>query len=286
MSLKNFVERTPAVASKKTVSKSEPLSLPDPLHGELPGGAAAWGGSVSLGSTPTAPPRRAGQRLAIFLLFGLPMVLVGGAAGLASIDPIFYRERSSDPDPDRRRQMSNQFLQTASRLINDLQNAPAWSSEFSEDQINGWLAEDFQQNHAEKTLPAGVKSPRVQIAGDRFRLAFRCVHGPLSTVIQIGARAWVPKRNLLAIELETAQAGMLSLPTTYTRTVIEQFILDRGLEITWKRSGSSLVALIDFARAERQIILRKVEVKDGHLAIEGLSGRLAIPATDYAPTAN
>jgi hypothetical protein len=79
---------------------------------------------------------------------------------------------------------------------------------------------------------------------------------------------------------------MLPLPTTYTRTVIEQFIVDQGLDISWKRNGQSLVALVDFARAEREIILRRVEVKDGRLAVEGLSGRLAIPATDYAPTAN
>jgi hypothetical protein len=239
-------------------------------------------------SAPSEAPAlpRWGQRLALFVVLGLPIVLAGVGFAMASIDPTFYQERICAKDPGHCRQLSNQFLQTASRLINDLQNAPAWSSEFREDQINGWLADDFELNHASKVLPAGVKAPRVQIAGDRFRIAFRCQRGPVSTVIQIGARAWVPKRNVLAIELETAQAGMLPLPTTYTRTVIEQFILDRGLDIAWKRNGRSLVALVDFARAERQIILRRVEVKDGHFAVEGLSGRLSIPTSDYAPTAN
>ncbi len=236
-------------------------------------------------SEPTARKGR-GRGWSLFLIFGLPVIFVGLAAGFASIEPRFYKERFCSGDPSHCRQLSNQFLQIASRLINDLQNAPAWSSEFKEDQINGWLADDFEQNHASKALPAGVKAPRVQISGDRFRLGFRCERGPFSTVIQIGARAWVPKRNLLAIELETAQAGMLPLPTTYTRTVIEQFIIDQGLDISWKRNGRSLVALVDFTRAEREIILRRVEVKDGHLAVEGLSGRLAIPTTDYAPTAN
>ncbi|MBY0589489.1 hypothetical protein K2X85_20125 [bacterium] len=262
------------MTSTHPVPASTPLPLPE-TGGE-------WSNFTPKGES----RRRREGRWPLLLLFGTPIFLLTVTATLVGIDPPFYHSRCAEHHPEECRQLSNQFLQTASRLINDLQNAPAWSTEFREDQINGWLADDFEQNHALKVLPTGVTSPRVQISGDHFRLAFRCQRGPIRTVIQIGARAWVPKRNLLAIELETAQAGLLPLPTTYTRTVIEQFILDRGLDITWKRSGSSLVALVDFARAERQIILRKVEVKDGHLAVEGLSGRLAIPNTDYAPTAN
>ena len=225
-------------------------------------------------------------RLAIIAIVGLPIGLVILILTLAQFEPAFYSKRLRDDYEGKRHQLSNQFLNGASRLISDLQNSPAWEASFNEDQINSWLAEDFQQNHAAKVLPPGVKDPRVEIDGDRVLLGFRCQVGPLSTVVQIGVRAWIPRRNLLAFELDTAQAGILPLPTTYTRTVIEQFSLAQNLEITWKRNGHKLVALVDFQRAERQIVLRRVEIRADGLSIEGLSGRHGIPATDYAPSAN
>jgi hypothetical protein len=238
---------------------------------------------------PTEPLRVRGtwkRRCGLAALVVIPSLACAGALALMRIEPEFYLARLCDADPNHRHQCSNQFLASASRLINDIQNSPAWEAQFAEDQINGWLAEDFERNHASKALPRGVRQPRVVIDGDQLRLAFRCQRGPLSMVVQIGGRAWVPKRNLLAIELEAAQAGLLPLPTTYTRTVIEQFILAQNLEISWKRNGARLVALIDFQRSERDIVLRRVEIKDNRLRFEGISGRHAIPATDYAPTAN
>ena len=233
-------------------------------------------------------PHRASflARLAVTAIVGLPIGLLIFVFTMAQIEPSFYSKRLRNEDEAKRHQLSNQFLNSASRLISDLQNSPAWEANFNEDQINGWLAEDFQQNHAAKVLPPGVKDPRVEIDGDRVILGFRCQKGPFSTVVQIGVRAWIPSRNLLAFELDTAQAGLLPLPTTYTRKVIEQFILAQNLEITWKRNGHKLVALIDFQRAERQIVLRRVEVRADGLYLEGLSGRHGMPATDYAPSAN
>lgn len=225
-------------------------------------------------------------RLAVTAIVGLPIGLIILVFTLAQIEPSFYSKRLGTDDESKRHQYSNQFLNGASRLISDLQNAPAWEANFNENQINGWLAEDFQQNHAKKVLPPGVTDPRVEIDGDRVLLGFRCRMGLISTVVQIGVRAWVPKRNLLAFELDTAQAGLLPLPTTYTRKVIEQFFLAQNLEITWKRNGNKLVALVDFQRAERQIVLRRVETREDGLYLEGLSGRHGIPATDYAPSAN
>ncbi|MBX9656454.1 hypothetical protein K2Y11_22795 [bacterium] len=225
-------------------------------------------------------------RLVVTGIVGLPIGLIILVFTLAQIEPSFYSKRLGTDDESKRHQCSNQFLNGASRLINDLQNSPAWEANFNEDQINGWLAEDFQQNHANKVLPPGVTDPRVEIDGDRVLLGFRCHMGLFSTVVQIGVRAWVPKRNLLAFELDTAQAGLLPLPTTYTRKVIEQFILAQNLEINWKRNGNKLVALVDFQRAERQIVLRRVEIREDGLYLEGLSGRHGIPATDYAPSAN
>lgn len=236
--------------------------------------------------TPRAPTAKWRRRLAGLAVVGLPLIFAGLAFLLSQSSPRFYRQRLSVDSVEQSVALSNQFLNTASRLLGDIQNMRTWQAEFGEEQINGWLAHDFQINHAEKSLPPGVSRPRVEIAGDEIKLGFRWQWGPFSSVIQIGVRAWVPKRNLLCVEIESVRAGMLPLPTTYTRKVIDQFVQTQNLNIRWKRNGGRLVALIDFERSQRRIVLHKVQIQSDGLYLEGLSSRHALPHTDYAPSAN
>lgn len=225
-------------------------------------------------------------RLRTIVCWLFPLILAGSVGWLLQVEPNFYTERLCELEPEKRHQCNNQFLNTASRLINDLQNSTAWQATFREQDINGWLAEDFEANHAQKVLPVGVRKPRVEIQGDQCRLGFSWSVGPVSSVIQISARAWIPRRNLLLVEVESVKAGWLPLPTTYPRTVIEQFLESQSLEVSWKRNGSRLVALIDFTPVQRKVVLNRVEIRDGQIGIDGLSGHHAIPTIDYAPTAN
>lgn len=234
---------------------------------------------------PIRPASNSRRRMASFLVVGVPAAILVAAVALSQLTPAFYAQRASSPESQQSLPLSNQFLNTVSRLIGDMQNGRNWEANFTEDQINAWLAHDFQQNHAAKSLPAGVTKPRVEVTGDQLQVGFRWRRGPLSSILQITVRAWVPKQNLLCVELESVRAGWLPLPTTYTRKVIEEFVQAQNLDIVWKRSGRRLVALIDFERGKRQVVLRQVEIKRDSLGIEGLGGR-AIPGADYAPTAN
>lgn len=221
------------------------------------------------------------------------MVVGGGFAAvmltllaLASRTPAFYAERKNAADPARRRQQSRDFLSRGTRLISDIENASNWSADFDEEQINAWLAEDFQSNHAEQSLPAGVGNPRIALEGDLLRIGYTYRFGPLRTVIQIGVRAWVPKRNLLAVEFEGAWAGALPLSTNHLRHVIEQFANANNLNVTWKRHDRRLVALVEFPRGHREVVLHRVEIGTGRLQIRGGASRPNLPSIDYAPSAN
>lgn len=241
---------------------------------------------VGLDDPPFEPPTAAPRRFPPLFVVGAPVLAVLVALALSQWTPAFYVQRSCPVEDAECIQLSNQFLNIVSRLIGDIQNSRDWSAMFNENQINAWLAHDFQQNHAGKSLPSGVEQPRVEISGDQLNLGFRWRRGPISTVVQIGVRAWVPKRNLLCVELKSVHAGRLPLPTTYTRKVVEDFVQAQNLDISWKRNGRRLVAVIDFDRSKRQIVLRQVKIDGDAVSVEGLGGRHAIPSTDYAPTAN
>ncbi|MFO0946038.1 MAG: hypothetical protein U1D30_08840 [Planctomycetota bacterium] len=233
--------------------------------------------------TPSSPRL---SRWKQWVTVGIFVSMFGTVGVFAFRRPAFYVERLHAMPNEERTQLSKQFLNKGTRLINDIQNEPIWLADFDERQINAWLADDFHHNHAEQTLPSGIREPRIAIEGDMLRLGFQYCKGPCGVVIQIGFRAWVPKRNMLAVEIEGAWAGDLPLPASYTRSVIEQFTYANNLGIRWKRNGSRLVALIEFPKGHREVVLQKVEIRSGTIHVKGGSGRLPVPSTDYAPSAN
>lgn len=234
-------------------------------------------------AAPSAPQRR--NWLGMLATVSIASVL-GTAIFAVAQRPTFYTERLATVEGAEQANLSKQFLNKGTRLLNDIQNQNVWMATFNEAQINAWLAEDFEMNHAEQSLPTGTSKPRISLEGDLMRLGFSYAKGPFAVVIQLGFRAWVPKRNMLAVEIDGAKAGWLPLPTSYTRSVIEQFADANSLEVDWKRNGGRLVALFNLPKGHRELVLHKVLIQSGSIEVKGGSGRLPIPATDYAPSAN
>lgn len=221
------------------------------------------------------------------LVFSCLFAALTVAGVLIHIEPAFYATRLSIQDPEQQAERSKQFLAKATRLLSALQGDKTWSEEFDEELINAWLTDDFELNHAQQVLPEGVSKPRIEIDGDVARIGFRCKKGPIQTVIHVGIKAWVPRRDVLAVEFDRAWSGYFPLPTTYTQHLIESFAHSHSMDVTWKRHNRSLVALLEFPRDHRDLILQKVEIKENSLRLKGVSGRYSYPApADYAPSAN
>src|SRR6188474_2649804 len=96
----------------------------------------------------------------------LAIVITSGAAVLVAVTllavyrasqqvPEFYREALSG-DTQRHAAASQEMLRTATALANDVQKEGEWQAEFTEEQINGWLAVDLAENHG-KALPPEVR---------------------------------------------------------------------------------------------------------------------------------
>jgi hypothetical protein len=216
----------------------------------------------------------------------LTSVLLVGLWILVSQTPAFYALRRSELEEAQRAALSKQFLNKITRLISDIRNSRTWQAEFEEGQINGWLAQDFQSNHAEQSLPPGVSEPRVAMEGDLLRVGFRYQRGLVDTIVQIGLRAWTPSSTQLALELHGAKAGALPLPTHQTRRVIEQIAFANDLDVSWYRNGQYVVAVLTLPRGQRDIILQRFEIRSGGLLIKGLSGRRLFSDQEATPKAN
>jgi hypothetical protein len=217
---------------------------------------------------PPMKPRRWAKPCLGMILVAVPLAV---ALVMAAQAPQFYLDRLEAADDQSQEELANQFLNSGTRLYNSIiTGSNAWKETFTEASINAWFAHDLKRNHL-RALPRGVSEPRVALDADCLRVGFRWGVGPLTSVVQIAIKTWVPKENNLAVELKGASAGSLPLPTTYVRSIVESVAERNGCEVRWKRNGANLVALITLPAAKRGIELRRAEVSEGAVTLSGRS---------------
>ena len=243
------------------------------------------GPSVSAGpsvvvpaSTPSRSPVR---KWAMFV--GLPTLAVAVLWGLIAHEPHFYVTRLESETQETQAALAKDFNQRWPTILNQITNGPIWEAKFAELEVNAWLAEDFEAKLAERWLPVGVSKPRFAMGEGLMWLGFQYRTGPLATVIRIGLRTWVPKPNVLALELEGLAAGALPLPTGYICGTIDRFADSNDLQATWYRRRGNLVVLLRSVRNDP--VLHRVEIKPGVLHLMGVSSR-APRSTSTAAAAN
>ena len=190
------------------------------------------------------------KRLRITALIGCGLLLLigGGLSGLywaLKQEPEFYR-RAVRVDRSVQKQASDQMLQRAAALRNDLEKGAEWSALFTAEQINGWLAVDLPENYPD-ALPESFSDPRVEIRPDRFTLACRLDRGGTTSVVTLTVDLYVPEPNLLAVRIRGARAGLVPMPLTEILDSISEAARQMDLRLRWQQANGDPVALIPIA---------------------------------------
>lgn len=211
--------------------------------------------------------RLGGTALLLVLVLGGS---VGGVVWSLSQVPDFYAQALSElPDPQDRKQAAKQFVERTLRLVDGVEHEDAWAEEFTQQQINSWLAEELHQKHA-KLLPNGVSDPRVQFAPEAVQLGFQFQREGWEGVISVRARPWVPQENQLALEIESVKAGLMPIPLDRVLQEISRQFETEGWRVTWREAHGHdvLVISLDGGGAE-QPVLEAVEVVEGAVRVRG-----------------
>ncbi len=119
--------------------------------------------------------------------------------------PDFYREAIASPPPNQT-QASDDLVRGALALVSQVRKSGIWSATFTEEQVNGWMAVDLVENHAQ-SLPPGFRDPRVSITPDGVSLACQVDMGAISTVCSLDADVVLEKENVVALRIRHARAG-------------------------------------------------------------------------------
>jgi hypothetical protein len=211
--------------------------------------------------------------------------VLGAAAMLLYLlgcEPAFFAEVDTLA-PDERAARAKQFLRRSTAVCNQMTNDAEWDAVFDDVQVNAWLAEDFARKHS-GLLPSGVSDPRVSFGAGRVAVAFRMSYGPMTTIVAVTGRLWLPKPNVVAFEVESVRAGRIPLPRSSMIATATAAVSSVGLDLDWKRNNDKPVALLHCPQlgGEKGFGVERLELRRGVLYVAGRSMTPAIDPRDDA----
>jgi hypothetical protein len=220
-------------------------------------------------------------------LVAVPLLLVSGGVGLVwwslSAVPSFYRQELTETPPTTVRQAeARRLVQRTLALADDVQHADLWSEEFTQTQVNSWLAEELHRRY-EKVVPRGVKEPRVRFVEDVIYVGFRYEGDDWKGIVSFRLKPWVPEPNQLAFQIDSVRAGLMPVPLEKVLEEVSQKVATDGWRAEWTQADGNDVLLIHLEpRNADAPILESVKVVTGKVRVAGRRGPESRPSATAA----
>lgn len=201
-------------------------------------------------------------------------ILVASAAGsfwwAVARTPDFYRQAQSQTlDLKARKTESDDFVRNTLQLTQQVQHADSWGTEFTDTQVNNWLAEEFAHKFSD-VLPEGISEPRVQFVDDRLLIGFRYQQGGWNSIVSIEARPWVPEPNKLAIQINSIRAGSVPVPLEEILEELRQRVETNGWRTEWRTNDGHDVVIVHLSSGKSdEPVLDAIVVSDRKLRVSG-----------------
>jgi hypothetical protein len=188
--------------------------------------------------------------------------------------PAWYQQAVAPGDPAAEKKASDEMEQRAADLASGFSTTGRWEVTFTEQQINGWLADGLKRKHPD-LLPEGFSDPRVRIQSDGVTGACRVEHGVVSGVVSLTVEIYLAEPNVVAARIRRARLGRLPWPLTKIMGAIEQSARDAEVPLGWRESEGDPVSVIRIPDGEgnRRVRIESLLLEDGRLYIAGVTGR-------------
>ena len=214
------------------------------------------------------------SRKQIYVILTLLFVALGAAGGallwgLQHV-PTFYEEALAEqPDRDVRKDAAKKLVQRTLSLAEEIKRSDDWSEEFTQVQVNAWLAEELETKYAE-LVPKGVTDPRVKFVDDTILVGFRYSDDKYSGVISLRLRPRVVEPNRVAIEIQSIRAGAIPVPLQEILDALSDDIHAEGWQIESRQANGNEVLVLHLDPEQvSQPVLEAVKVIEGKLQVAG-----------------
>lgn len=210
------------------------------------------------------------------------LLLAGGAFyGLwtaTTYVPADYR-LALDVKPEALAEAGKKFEQQVNSLYDEAQDLGVWEATFTDDQVNGWLANELPARMPQ-IIPRGVSDPRVLLREDEATLLCRYEkifnQQSIQTVVSLAVDVELTdETNVIAVRLRHARAGLFSLPMEEVKQRITQLAANSRLALRWEEDDGDPVAIIvipqQYEQLKARLTIDTIELRDGELHVAGRS---------------
>lgn len=214
-------------------------------------------------------------RITLLLAAGVLVGVLFGVWRAVSYEPDFYRDALAVAD--YRKAAESEELKTEVRELQErVQKEPTWETEYTDEQVNAWLAVELPREYPQ-FLPPELADPRVSIDSERIRVAGRYVGGKISAVVSIELQVGLGESpNELELRIRRARAGAIPVPlekwieearkaARRSNAPVEISLDDQTPVVRWKVPQKSS------AWPGRKLVVERVELSDGKLKVKGRS---------------
>ncbi len=211
----------------------------------------------------------------LLVLAGAALILYRGTQQV----PEFYQQVMSSPgSPAQQGQLGDDLERKALALHNATIKPGPWQAEFTDTQINGWLAAILPRNHP-GTLPAEIRDPRVKLGDPSLQLAWRLDSERFQAVISVQADLYLTDQpNQIAIRLRAVRAGWVPMPLTPILEEVSEAARRAGVDLSWSQQEGDPVALLRVPSrhpefADRELHVDSLVLGAGKVTVSGHTER-------------
>lgn len=233
-------------------------------------------------TSPSAVPRKSSwlKKLFYISLVGtiLLALVVWYCVAEAQKVPEFYANVLQH-DKEISKAEGDKFERNLAMLNNAFRLRTPWKLNFTQDEVNGWLASDLDEKFGD-LVPTEFKEPRIVFNEHDVRIAFKYEKNGVNAVVVAKCDVFcTEKENEFAIKLLEVRSGVLSLPIGPWLERITEGFQFAGIDVTWADEDDKPVALIQMpdqlssSGLHQYVILEAIDIRPGQLVIAGSSAR-------------
>jgi hypothetical protein len=188
--------------------------------------------------------------------------------------PEFY-ELALELEAEQADEAGDELERQVVAMASDLEEGRRWELVLSDQQINGWLASDFNEKFPQ-LLPRDVQEPRVSFQDQMTCVACRINNDKVSTVLSVKLDAYLTDQpNEIAVRVQRVRAGVLPVPLTKILDQITAAAQQSGISLRWTQQDGDPVALVALP-VERPdirpgVVLERLEIGAGELVVSGIA---------------
>lgn len=216
------------------------------------------------------------RRRFVVALAIVSIVALAGGVGLYFVYhatqevPEFYAEALEMPETHADKQ-SDEFTDRALALAGDVEKEGSWSSIFTDDEINGWLAVDLVEKHP-NLLPPNFERPRIKILDHHVQIGVKCELRGVKTIAWMDIEGQMTKDQELALRFKQIRAGAVPLPLSTILDAVKKAAETFEVPLRWSTDGGDPIAIVGLPTPTKKGMryqLERFSLTEGKLYLAG-----------------